>query len=527
MVTDGDASHDAVRALVVARLRARRDELVQEIFARVSGDAFGSAGAGDAEYVAGLRAAVAATVEYALQRIELGDGSPPTRPIPAVAIEQARRAARAGVSLDTVLRRYVLGSTLLGECIMEEADRDQHWTQPTHRGALREALRAQAAALDRLIAEVSRAYSEELERAGQAVPAGGDRTARREHTSRKHPPSGGDRSSRRDRILDAMAEAAAERGFEHITVKLVTERAGVSTRTFYEEFVDLRECFVTVLDLGLERAGELIAQAFARERRWEDGVLAALASLLRFLDEQPLLARVWFVESASAGSWALQRREQIVESLRSAIVDYWTARGERPPEPVAAAGVMASVLGLIQTQLLTDPDGSLIELLGPVMGLVTSLHLDTRERAREVRRGVRLARKIEAERASPRPLVERRPIGVDASVVVPAALRDPRAHRMRLCLLFVVEQGGRGLSPSNQQVGEAIGVFHRGQLAKLLTRLAGLGLLVKRAGAPGHPNAWSATPAGELVALALAGEDGDRSSAIINSQNQDTASEVV
>jgi AcrR family transcriptional regulator len=517
MVTDGDVSHDAVRALVVRRLRARREELVGEIFARVSGDAFSSAGAQDAEYVAGLRATVQATVEYALQGIERGDGSPPTRPIPALASEQARRAARMGVGLDTVLRRYVLGSALLGDCIMEEADREDRIpptrSEPIQRGALREALRAQAAALDRLIAEVSRAYGEELERAGQAALVGENSVRKTRSVTGVQSEdaavtgAGGLSSSwRRERILGAMAEVAAERGFEHASVRLVTERAGVSTRRFYEEFVDLRECFVTVLDLGLERAGGLIAQAFVKEERWQDGILATLASLLEFLDSEPVFARVWFVESVAAGSWALARREQIVESLRSAIVGYWTARGERAPEPVAAAGVMASVLGLIQTRLVTDPHGSLIDLLGPVMGLVTSLYLDTREREREVRRGVQLARKIEAERASPRPPVERRPIGVDASVVVPAALRDPRAHRMRLCLLFVVEQGGRGLSPSNQQIGEVIGVFHRGQLAKLLTRLAGLGLLVKRAGAPGHPNAWSATPAGELVALALARE---------------------
>jgi len=39
------------------------------------------------------------------------------------ASEQARRAGRIGVSLDTVLRRYVRGSALLGEYVMEEADR--------------------------------------------------------------------------------------------------------------------------------------------------------------------------------------------------------------------------------------------------------------------------------------------------------------------------------------------------------------------------------------------------------------------
>jgi len=157
--------------VVVARLRARRDELVGEIFARVSGDAFGFAGAGDVEYVAGLRAAVAATVEYGLDGIERGEQW--AGPTPALAAEQARRAARAGVSLDTVLRRYVLGSALLGECVMEEADRDQqNWTQPIQRGALREALRAQAAALDRLLQAITGEYSDEVGRVGCSLLTG-------------------------------------------------------------------------------------------------------------------------------------------------------------------------------------------------------------------------------------------------------------------------------------------------------------------------------------------------------------------
>jgi hypothetical protein len=51
------------------RLRARRGELAEAIFARVSGDAFPSAGDGDAEYLAGLRAAVAATLALVVPRV--------------------------------------------------------------------------------------------------------------------------------------------------------------------------------------------------------------------------------------------------------------------------------------------------------------------------------------------------------------------------------------------------------------------------------------------------------------------------
>ena len=169
---DGGDSVVGVRAAVVARLRARQDELVQSIFARVRGDAFPAVGVDDAEYVAGLGAAVAAAVEYGLQGVERGetDGSLPTPPVPPVVLEQARRAARVGVSLDTVLRRYVVGHALLEEVIMEEPARgEQDWIHSTQREALREALRAQASVLDRLLVAITSEYRDELQRAGRSL----------------------------------------------------------------------------------------------------------------------------------------------------------------------------------------------------------------------------------------------------------------------------------------------------------------------------------------------------------------------
>ena len=147
----------------VRALRARIAEIEQAIFVRVQGSAFDRAGMQDAEYLAGLRAAVAAAVEYALEGIEQGEGW--AGPIPVVAVEQAHRAARAGVSLDTVLRRYVLGHTLLGEFVMQEADRD---SPVGGRRALAGALRAQAAVLDRLLGVITREYEQELQRAGRS-----------------------------------------------------------------------------------------------------------------------------------------------------------------------------------------------------------------------------------------------------------------------------------------------------------------------------------------------------------------------
>jgi hypothetical protein len=148
----------------VAISRGRRVELVEAIFARVSdGASFGRIGTQDAAYLDGLRDAIAAAVRYALEGIERGERLA-VEPVPPVVLEQARRAARIGVSLDTVLRRYVVGHTLLEECVMGAAERGE-------RDGLRRALRAQAAVLDRLLTAVSDAYVDEQRRI--AEPAGG------------------------------------------------------------------------------------------------------------------------------------------------------------------------------------------------------------------------------------------------------------------------------------------------------------------------------------------------------------------
>jgi AcrR family transcriptional regulator len=490
-------------------LRARRGEIGDAIFARVSDQWFDRTGSGDPEYVAGLRAAGVAALDYVLVGIERSGVF--LEPVPVAALEQARRAARTGVGLDTVLRRYLAGYAVLEGFVMQEAEHEKDWNLPTQASALRDLLGIISTLADRLVTAVSSAYSKEVERAGNhavgredsdrlgSVVSDGSAVSswRAVRTSRA-------RTSRRDRILQAMVEVAAEHGFAGASVKLVTARAGVSSRTFYEEFDGSQECFVAVLDLALERAGGLIVQAFAREECWQDGVLGALASLLVFLDAEPALTRVWFVEALAAGSWALERREQIAGMLRSMIVEHWVARGDAQPDPVFAAGVMASVLGLIQMHLVTRRPGSLIELLGPLMGLVTSLYLGAQDRAREVQRGAKLARDIQAGEVS----WALPPAGGAGSIqsepALPAILTNPTARRQRSCVLFLAEQGVVGIYPSNREIGAAIGVSHKSQISKLLSQMQDEGLAVKRSLGPGGRNEWRLTSRGEEIARALA-----------------------
>jgi PucR C-terminal helix-turn-helix domain/GGDEF-like domain len=150
----GRGSLETIRSELVARLRERAAEIEEAIFVQVRALSE-TEGSGDPEYAAGLRATVTKSLDFVLANMEKSEEW--SEPIPAASAEQARRAARSGTKLDTVLRRYATGDRVLGDFIMDEADRFPS-------DALRAVLRAQGPQVDRLMAAVATEYMNELAR---------------------------------------------------------------------------------------------------------------------------------------------------------------------------------------------------------------------------------------------------------------------------------------------------------------------------------------------------------------------------
>ena len=111
----------------------------------------------DPAYAEGLRGAVREAVDYGLAAIELGEERTP--PPPPVLLAQARIAARSGVSLDTVLRRYFAGHSLLIDFLVEEAGRSGLLAGLELQGLLR----SSAALFDRLLQAVAEEHARECE----------------------------------------------------------------------------------------------------------------------------------------------------------------------------------------------------------------------------------------------------------------------------------------------------------------------------------------------------------------------------
>jgi hypothetical protein len=146
-------SLDEAGAAIASRLRERLPELEAAVATRVHAIADPREVA-DPSYLHSFNGALTTALDYALVAIELGERRAPG--IPPALLAEARLAARAGVPLDTALRRYVSGNALLGDFLVEEAERADI-PIPT----LRRLLRRQATLLDRLLAAVGEEHARE------------------------------------------------------------------------------------------------------------------------------------------------------------------------------------------------------------------------------------------------------------------------------------------------------------------------------------------------------------------------------
>ncbi len=296
----------------------------------------------------------------------------------------------------------------------------------------------------------------------------------------------------RSRILGAMAEETAMRGAASVTVARVIARAGVSRRLFYELFADIEDCFVATFEWAIEQARIVAVEAYEAQDTWRESIRSGLAALLRFFDEQPLLAQLCIVHAAGGGPRVLELRSQTIARLCE-VVDAGRAEvsGNRLPGPVVAEGVVGAVIAVLYTRLLGESSGAngrerpLIELHGELMSLIALPYLGASTARKELDRPPPPAR---AAKKALTPLPPTRPEP------------EQRGARLTYRTVRVLRAIAELPAGSNREVAERAGIIDQGQISKILTRLEYQGLVVNRGGsgaARGTPNAWWLTERGE------------------------------
>jgi AcrR family transcriptional regulator/DNA-binding MarR family transcriptional regulator len=306
----------------------------------------------------------------------------------------------------------------------------------------------------------------------------------------------------RTRLLDAAFAVVSEDGYRRMTARRVSGRAGVSNKTFYDLFSDREDCFLAAFDYAVEELAAVVLPEWEGEQEWATRVRAGLAALLGFLDGEPALRRLVFVEALGAGPRVLGRRVEVLGVLQEAVDQGRVGvKAGRELPALTAEGVVGAAFSVIHTRLSNNHLGSLTALLNELMATIVLPYRGsaaaTRELARPLgpgRRGASRSRTQGAWRATHASDRGRR----DAPPI--AALDFRLTVRTYLVLAAVAELGARGANPNNREVADAAGISDQGQISRLLSRLEGHGLLQNTGGSTqGVPRAWRLTPRGEEI----------------------------
>jgi AcrR family transcriptional regulator len=179
--------------------------------------------------------------------------------------------------------------------------------------------------------------------------------------------------SQRARLLHAIGHVVAAKGFKAATVADVIALAGVSRRTFYEQFTDLEACFLAAYERGMQNLFATIREALRGQAAgdWRERVRLSVDAYLRALAAAPEVSWTFSIESLGAGNQALQQRGWVLEQW----VAQWRAlqalreREDANARPVPDTSLLAMVGGieeLVRDCLRRQGAKDLPRLAGPI-----------------------------------------------------------------------------------------------------------------------------------------------------------------
>ena len=176
---------------------------------------------------------------------------------------------------------------------------------------------------------------------------------------------------KRRRMMNSIADLAAEQGYEATKIADIVRRAGVARKTLYDNFDGKEDLFLAAIDYAVQELREAVESA-CRETDgvWQQRVEAGLAAFLKFVDERPGAARMCMIEAlsatrASSVCYDAALRE-FVELLRQG-----APGGDHLPETIEET-LVGGVAWVVNQQIRRETGEGAIELLPELSEFVLS-----------------------------------------------------------------------------------------------------------------------------------------------------------
>jgi AcrR family transcriptional regulator len=187
--------------------------------------------------------------------------------------------------------------------------------------------------------------------------------------------------SQRERILDAVANLTAAKGYESLGVNDIAAEAAVSLRAFYRHFSDKEDALLVAYELGHARGLALVERAYASQADWRSGVGAGLAALLQFLASEPAFAHIALIDAITASARTAERSRAGVSDFTRMLIPGFEGAPEHVPE-VTLEAIAGAIFELCLHHAVEGRIPQLPELTSEVTFIALAPFIGAEEAAR-------------------------------------------------------------------------------------------------------------------------------------------------
>ena len=187
-------------------------------------------------------------------------------------------------------------------------------------------------------------------------------------------------ANHRARILHAAAQLAEKKGYNATTIADITRLAGVDGRAFYAAFADKQDAFMAVHELGAQQVMNATAGAFFSGASWPERVWEAGRAFSGFLQSNPMIAQVGFVEAYAVGPGAVQRVEDSHITFTIFLQEGYQQKPPRtPPSRLALEAIITSIFEIVYREARGRKEPQVTGMLGHMVFLALAPFLGADE----------------------------------------------------------------------------------------------------------------------------------------------------
>lgn len=184
-------------------------------------------------------------------------------------------------------------------------------------------------------------------------------------------------ASQRTRLMAALTELLAERGYGAVTIAGLAKRAGVSRGAFYEHFADKQACLFAAYDHFAATLVDAMTATVDDSTPWSRFIEVTLDGYLAMLERDPVAARAFIVEMDAAGPMARRRRNEAIRGFAALLARRHAAIRERDPSlgPLPDRVYLGLALGireLVRDAIESEREPALRELAPEILLWVTA-----------------------------------------------------------------------------------------------------------------------------------------------------------